>query len=439
MKKKILIIAAVVCMHLNSKAQLLPSIGISSLPADTEAVCDIPLYTGSFNTSGLAAGDTAYDFKLYSLNGDSLVLSDKLAEGKPVLLIAGSLTCPVFLGKIPDINKVMLTYGDKVQVYVIYTVEAHPTDTSVYTGNINIPAYNWNNNILFPQPTTYGERKHLADTMKYWYWTNLNAPVFIDGPCNEWWLTYGPAPNNAYLIDTSGYVFAKHPWFHNGNKNIYCDIDSLLGLGSGLCIAPNGIFVEEVIDNNVSGNAGSIVSATANLVNKSDEDVTVFIKKLQKSIPASWSTAFYADENFSVYDDSVTLTLPAYDTIFFRLDFFTDSVPAAGTVKVGFRNENNFSNNFITVFGVSTLATAINEPGNDNAAEIYPNPATGTINISTNQKAETEILSLQGQIMKRLNSAENPAAIDISALAKGMYFVKVTTEKEVAVKKFIKE
>ncbi|MCX6153704.1 MAG: T9SS type A sorting domain-containing protein [Candidatus Kapabacteria bacterium] len=219
--------------QLKTSAELLPTIGINKLPADSDSVCYIPWYFGNFYDSGLPADTFANDFKIYDLKGDSLVLSQKLAKGKPILLIAGSLTCPIFREKIPIINKVISIYGDKIQVYVIYVIEPHPTDTSIYYGDINIPSENKKAGILFPQPLTYGQRKHLVDTMSYW--CSLKAPVFIDGPCNEWWTMFGPAPNNAYLIDTNGYIYAKHPWFHRMFNNIFCDIDSLLGTNSGLC------------------------------------------------------------------------------------------------------------------------------------------------------------------------------------------------------------
>src|SRR5688500_9836539 len=89
-----------------AQLNLLPSIGIGALPSDNDPVCYIPWYLGSFHTSGLQAGDTAYDFTLYNLNGDSLNLKDALSKGRPVLLVNGSYTCPVYRRKVQDINDV---------------------------------------------------------------------------------------------------------------------------------------------------------------------------------------------------------------------------------------------------------------------------------------------------------------------------------------------
>src|SRR5687768_13348185 len=96
---------------------LKPSIGLSSIPADQDSVCDAPWYLGSFFTSGLQAGDTAFDFTLFDSAGDTLNLSEALSQGRPVLLVAGSYTCPVFRNKIDVLNAVVSEYAGLLDVY----------------------------------------------------------------------------------------------------------------------------------------------------------------------------------------------------------------------------------------------------------------------------------------------------------------------------------
>lgn len=82
----------------------------------------------------------------------------------------------------------------------------------------------------------------------------------------------------------------------------------------------------------------------------------------------------------------------------------------------------------------------ITEPiNNDINVAIYPNPATDKLIIESPQQATIEIANIQGQLIETLATTGTKTNIDISMLAKGMYFVKVKTEKGVAVKKFIKE
>ncbi|MFA4852003.1 MAG: T9SS type A sorting domain-containing protein [Bacteroidales bacterium] len=71
--------------------------------------------------------------------------------------------------------------------------------------------------------------------------------------------------------------------------------------------------------------------------------------------------------------------------------------------------------------------------------QIYPNPASDNLTIETPQKATIEILNIEGQVLKSMNTEEVHATLDISGFARGMYFIKVKTEKGVAVKKFVKE
>ncbi|MBK8685452.1 MAG: hypothetical protein IPN26_10890 [Bacteroidetes bacterium] len=113
-------------------AQLLPPIGLNQLPADTASICPIPWYLGSFYASGLSEGNAAHDFKLYNLSGDSLVLSQKIGPGQTGSIGGWQFNLPVFMNKLSTINQVISTYGNQIQVFVIYTLEAHPTDTSVY-------------------------------------------------------------------------------------------------------------------------------------------------------------------------------------------------------------------------------------------------------------------------------------------------------------------
>lgn len=410
-----------------TQAQLQPFIGPSSLPADSTIVCTIPWYLGSFYTSGFAEGAFANDFKLYGLNGDSLQLAQKLAIGKPVLLIGGSLTCPVFRNKVPTINQVISTYGSQVQVFVVYTLEAHPTDTSVYFGAVNITNANQSAGILFPQPTTYGQRKHLADTMSNW--VNLNAPVFLDGPCNHWWSTFGPAPNNAYLIDTNGQIVAKHGWFHKDFDNIFCDIDSLLGTNSGLCTPAigNGSFQLQVLNQYGTGPAGSIVYDHANLINTGNTMVSIGVKKIQKNHPVSWQTAFCADVCYSTSDDSITLNLAPNDTLPFSLDFFTGVIPDSGSVKVGFRNLTNLNNNAQVTFRASTFPAGILDSWNQTVM-VYPNPARDAVTVKLNDEIrEVRAIDIDGR--SKLLSLMDPGRVSLQGLNTGFYVLELSTDR----------
>jgi hypothetical protein len=406
--------------------QLLPSIGLTTLPVNSATLCQPPWYLGSFYTTGIPVGNTVPDFKLYDLNGDSLVLSNELAANKPVVLIAGSLTCPVFRNKINTINQVVSTYSSSIKLFVIYTLEAHPTDTSVYFGYVNITNQNTNAGILFQQPLTYGQRKQMVDTMSSF--VTLNAPVFIDGPCNEWWNVFGPAPNNAYIISPQGKVVTKHGWFDKAPDKIFCDLDSILAVTSGSCVyttAP-GNFSISVVNSMVNGDPGDLLYDFVKVINTSSATVTINTKKIQKNHPAGWQTAFCADVCYSTSDDSISFSVSPFDTLLFSLDFYTDANPDSGNVKVGFRNANNTANSYSVRLRASTLApqVGLQELSAENSTvHIYPNPAGNSVTISV--PATDFLVTIYDLLGRQVYGAPNTGQIDLSAMAPGVYYVKV--------------
>ncbi|MBK8982014.1 MAG: hypothetical protein IPM38_06745 [Ignavibacteria bacterium] len=218
-----------------------PHIGLNQIPLLTDSMCVFQTYTGGFEATGYQVGDTVNDFTLFSYNEDTLNLRSELMKGKPVVLISSSYTCPVFRNKINDINLLWDLYGDSVSIFVIYTIEAHPyPDISPYFGFVNVGQANINEGIIFPQPDTYGERKTMVyrlDSAR-----NISVPVFIDGPCNSWLEHFGPAPNNAYLIDTTGIVVTKHAWFNKPPKNMSNDINVYFGNSGGGGFSTGGTF-----------------------------------------------------------------------------------------------------------------------------------------------------------------------------------------------------
>jgi len=426
--QKLAIVLLFLSMLAEAQPVLKPSIGLSSMPADNDSVCNEPFYLGSFYTSGLQAGDTAFDFLLYDLNGDSLHLQDALSHGKPVLLIAGSYTCPVFRGKVDEINDVVNAYPGQVEVYIIYTIEAHPdSDTSVYFGYINPTTQNIQQGILYGQPQTYGERKQIISDMLSSM--SISAPVFIDGPCNNWWNAYGLAPNNSYLIDTTGIVFSKHGWFDRFPDKIYCDIDSLLGLISGNCNSQvgNSTYTFQYLSNDtIYGEAGVMISVDAELTNTGTDDILIHAQRIDNDLPQGWETSMCIDVCYSTSTDSVVFLLPASGTQQAHVYFYT----AAGTqdtghVKMGFKNLNIPSNNnFMHAFGITTLTTGIVEKEiSKRHLMISPNPASTVLklNFTGRNNSRIEIFNLLGE---KMMDRDPGVEIDISGLPGGMYILK---------------
>ncbi len=140
-----------------AQVQLKPMIGINSLPNDNDSVCTIVPRTQGNAWVPVASGDTMADFKLFDINGDSVVLSDVLNAGKKALIVSGSYTCPIFRNHMSELNGVAAQFGNQIECFVVYTVEAHPTGSPMpSSGNVS-PT-----NPPYLQPSTYGERKAIV-------------------------------------------------------------------------------------------------------------------------------------------------------------------------------------------------------------------------------------------------------------------------------------
>ncbi len=96
--------------------------------------------------------------------------------------------------------------------------------------------------------------------------------------------------------------------------------------------------------------------------------------------------------------------------------------------------------------GCSSLSQPFNyiwvgiaENAADNSLEIYPNPASGQLNIDVAQKSDIEILNIEGQIINSINVVQNHAIVDVSGIANGLYIVRISNSNGIAQKMFVKE
>lgn len=401
--------------------QLKPHIGLDQMPLKEEVICEIPVVTGSKDLAGLPEGEAAYDFSLYALDGEPFHLSEKIAE-KPILLVNGSYTCPIFRNKIKVINEVAETYKDFINVAIVYTVEAHPTDISPYFGFINITNANEQNDILFLQPTTYVERENIVQLMLEN--ETINVPVFIDGACNEWWEVFGHAPNNSYLIDQDGIVLSKHGWFDRAPfHSIHCDLDSLYL--NQACEESNGggeLWVDQ-IDYGVKGDAGSTLYAFADLKNTGDEDLVVLAVKLQKNYPEDWQTAFCADICYEPSEDTILFSISAGETMHFSIDFITSLEPGEGNVRIGFRNQDNFDNKFsLNFLGHTEEATVGVEKLVEQGVYLWPNPVQDYLMLDNSKEEVFSIYNMSGELMLQANGA---SPIHLRNWQAGKYFLVI--------------
>jgi len=68
---------------------------------------------------------------------------------------------------------------------------------------------------------------------------------------------------------------------------------------------------------------------------------------------------------------------------------------------------------------------------------LYPNPASGYVNINNLNDANIKIYNVLGEVVKSEKALSNEHAINISNLSSGIYLVKLTSEGQTATKKLI--
>ena len=427
--KKTLLFVFFIPTLLFSQPTLQPHIGQNTPPLLTDPICAISTFLGDFDTTGYAEGESVADFTLYKTNGDSIRLSDELMNGIPILLIGGNYTCPVFRGKITDINDMASYYAGQLKVYIVYGVEAHPiVDDSPYSGGVWVTSENFSEGVLYEQPDTYGERLELIDSLLANY--SIIPEILVDGPCNEWWNNFGPAPNNAYLIDTTGVVMAKHAWFHRTPDNMWCDIDSLLGTNSGNCIFAGNNGTYDVIlttDSIVYDTPGAVLSVHATIHNLSSTDnVELNVLKQFIDIPAGWGTALCADVCYASSVSSINITIAPADSQEFVFYFYTSIVADSGYAKINFTNLNVSGNNLQQrYYGVTQEPSGISEMSKP-VFTVFPNPANNTITIKSNIALSGESYNFTdglGRIILSGKLAENQSTISIEQLPPGFYFL----------------
>jgi hypothetical protein len=76
-----------------------------------------------------------------------------------------------------------------------------------------------------------------------------------------------------------------------------------------------------------------------------------------------------------------------------------------------------------------------------NSISLYPNPAKEYIDVRVDKLHVTgmEVYDVYGKLINTVSVIDNPTRINVSGLASGMYFVRVTTEQGVVTKSFVKK
>ena len=104
-------------------------------------------------------------------------------------------------------------YKDRVEFFVVYVQEAHPTDGWQVESNVD-------ENILFRQHQSYIEREEAAQSCTLGM--HISVPTLVEEIDNAIDEAYGAAPERLYLIGKDGRVA-----YHGGAGPHFFDLDEL--------------------------------------------------------------------------------------------------------------------------------------------------------------------------------------------------------------------
>ena len=109
---------------------------------------------------------------------------------------------------------------------------------------------------------------------------------------------------------------------------------------------------------------------------------------------------------------------------------------ASQTIYIAFVHNNCTDMFRMKIDDISvTPGTGIND--NDNNVSIYPNPANNVINVNASSNINTiEVFNMMGQRVAAFDANNTTANINVSALANGIYTMRITTENGVSNQKF---
>ena len=108
--------------------------GITGLPEDSSdyryqhVTMGVLLDDFRFGKSALKAGDSFPDFDIPTTDGGHIRRSDFIGR-KPMLLVFGSVTCPMTASSIPPLEQLHAEFGDRVEFVMLGVREAHPAET----------------------------------------------------------------------------------------------------------------------------------------------------------------------------------------------------------------------------------------------------------------------------------------------------------------------
>ncbi|MDZ4307713.1 redoxin family protein [Allopontixanthobacter sp.] len=144
----------------------------------------------SFRPTAPRPGDRLPDFALLTTDGTRLS-SETLLGAKPLLLVPGSLTCPMTKASAPMLKRLHAEFGERVQMVLLHVREAHPGEHR-------------------EQPHSFEEKMEHAKQLQAR--EAFPFPVLVDDDDGSVHRSLDEKPNSAWLADARGIIIYRALW-----------------------------------------------------------------------------------------------------------------------------------------------------------------------------------------------------------------------------------
>jgi peroxiredoxin len=158
-------------------------------PAPLESVSPEP-------PRGPQVGQLAPDFSLPAAESSQQVSLAGFRGKKPVVLIFGSCTCPVFRQRLAELNAAYQRFHDQAEFLLIYVREAHPLESGHIPENAELGP--------IPAPKDIRERSQLA--MTFAADQNIQMPLLVDDMDDSTARHYDSWPERLYVVGLDGKI-----------------------------------------------------------------------------------------------------------------------------------------------------------------------------------------------------------------------------------------
>lgn len=163
----------------------------------------------------------------------------------------------------------------------------------------------------------------------------------------------------------------------------------------------------------------------------------------QTTTPTDWIYSSNSSNEYSIALTKLDISLDSTNVLGVLFSFLDWSTTSAEITWPDGGNANLTNPNSWATMIIESKAVNINhfEINQNETFKFYPNPANNKINIEGFQDSEfnLSILNINGQELLKQEIRNRKTQIDISKLPSGIYFIKLTNDETVEVRKIIKE